>query len=57
MKSAAGEVDEAQKLVCKLLTVYKQRNTWKTGVDYLGTFWTADVPIDTVRQPRYKGAA
>lgn len=49
MESAAGETDETQKLVCKLLTVYKQRNTWKTGVDYLGTFWITGVPIQTVR--------
>lgn len=57
MESAVGEADEAQNLVCKLLTVYKQRSTWKTGVDNLGTFWMAEVPVQTVRQPCYKSTA
>lgn len=56
MESAAGETDEAQKLVCELLTVYKQRNAWKTGVDYLGTFWITGVPIQSVKQHSYESA-
>lgn len=48
---SAEETDEAQKLVCNLLTVY--RGTLDKQ-ELTGKFWMAVVPVQTVRQPRYK---